>query len=286
MKIEKLSYLVGKMCPARIAETSDAILEALNYLLTENLTDKGRFFQIIVLVKLTPTRTYRKHGARSQQFSYTPETPVTNSEEEILVCSTGALYYYLTVYNRIHPLETVLYNCVFRVKRNLQFNQNYKSILTLIAVPSLLYYYSPTTLCSCRNETIEEEMIYILLDFGYCFADKLSAKGHSSRCRVKTIAAVAKAFQSNPLSLLQLSRLAVRKCMRNIHILVDCYKLPIPRSLQDYVSLKSYNAQVRPWFLKEERSLDSYAAANVKDEVLTRYGIMCRGNKNRCRSTR
>ena len=77
-----------------------------------------------------------------------------------------------------------------------------------------------------------------------------------------------------PPSLLQLARLAVRKCMRDVHVLEDCYKLPIPCHLQDYLSFRSLNAEIRPWFMKNEKpSRIDYMRYNQMYKVLSRFGL-------------
>lgn len=55
-----------------------------------------------------------------------------------------------------------------------------------------------------------------------------------------------------PLSLLQLARQAVRNCMRDVYVLEDCYKLPIPTAMKHYLSFKCINADIRPLFLDNE----------------------------------
>ena len=90
----------------------------------------------------------------------------------------------------------------------------------------------------------------------------------------RTAEKALKMYKTNPSSLLQLSRKAVRNCMREGHVLEDCYKLPIPTLMQDYLSLRCLNAKIRKWIIKEEKpSFTDYEQYDVKKEVLKRYQL-------------
>ena len=118
---------------------------------------------------------------------------------------------------------------------------------------------------------------YLIVNVGYSpkiIADCLRYLHDDGNCESKIIRKVIKAYNARPLSLLQLSRKAVRKCMRDGHVLEDCYKLPIPTSMQDYLSLRCLNAPIRKCILKEEKpSCIDYKNYDFRKEVMERYKI-------------
>lgn len=71
-----------------------------------------------------------------------------------------------------------------------------------------------------------------------------------------------------PLSLKQMAKFAIRRNMRDVHVLADGYTLSIPKTLQVYVSVKSLNAQIHPWYLLK---VEEHIEYNVFTEVCEKY---------------
>lgn len=134
-------------------------------------------------------------------------------------------------------------------------------------------------LCTPLADCCTLYILYILLDLGIAQTAIQRLKDWIIRCDLRNMTPpepliVLLSAMKKPPSLLQLARLAVRKCMRDVHVLEDCYELPVPSHMQDYLSFRSLNAEIRRWFIKEEKpSPIDYAKYNAKYEVLTRYGI-------------
>ena len=159
-----------------------------------------------------------------------------------------------------------------------------KIVLTLSVDPKHLNYpshdwwttvvlFSAPDLCT----QVACNIAYLIVGIGYSpkiIADCLRYLHDYENWESKIIRKVLKAYNARPLSLLQLSRKAVRKCMRDGHVLEDCYKLPIPTSMQDYLSLRCLNAPIRKLILKEEKpSHIDYKNYDFRKEVMERYKI-------------
>ena len=134
-------------------------------------------------------------------------------------------------------------------------------------------------ICTRFNDCCTLHMLYTLLDLGM-FQTVVQLLKHTPALREPQESALSEPMEllltaiKQPPSLLQLARLAVRKCMRDVDVLEDCYKLPIPCHLQDYLSFRSLNAEIRPWLIKKEKpSLTDYTRYNPKYEVLSRCGL-------------
>ena len=134
-------------------------------------------------------------------------------------------------------------------------------------------------ICTSSNDCCTFHMLYTLLDLGMVqtvaqlLKNTPALREPQEAALSESMEDILTAIKQTP-SLLQLARLAVRKCMRDVYVLEDCYKLPIPCHLQDYLSFRSLNAEIRPWFMKNEKpSRIDYMRYNQMYKVLSRFGL-------------
>ena len=139
--------------------------------------------------------------------------------------------------------------------------ENLKNILTLTTnweVNSEPCRSGNFRFCQPLQSCYTTKLIYLLLNLGLNQVVSSKILGWLNKLKKSKISlpdnviALDTAVRQPP-SLLQLARLSVRKSMRDVHVLEDCYKLPIPHHLQDYLSLRSLDAKIRPWFIKKEK---------------------------------
>ena len=221
---------------------------------------------------------------------------------QLIMRPTGVLYYYFRLFGITTPLldmamveeydDSLDELTLFR--NNSLFSDDFitirtgvKNILTLAAKNESfslcgwqwwrLLFLSQSLLC---QEQLYFYFSYLLMDIGYLDVRStdflLDILQHFVRRQEEAtmIVRALKAYKSNPLSLSQLCRRAIRNCMREGHVLEDCYKLTVPASIQDYVSLRSLNAPIRKWIIKEEKpSFVNYKQYDAKKEVLERYQL-------------
>ncbi|XP_067939295.1 uncharacterized protein [Watersipora subatra] len=162
---------------------------------------------------------------------------------------------------------------------------NIKNYLTLAAKVSKLtmntnqwWYQVFVYLHADEREEMWGELTYTLLDLGYIDDESakfiLSWRGFLTGERVEGALNAVEKYLKQPLSLKQLIRKVVRGCMREVAVLEDCYKLTLPRPLQDYLSLRSLQADIRRWILgKEPLSLLYNENYSSKEEVECRYNL-------------
>ena len=160
--------------------------------------------------------------------------------------------------------------------------RNVEAILTLSARLNTTGALGPQyqlQFCKTPKNCCTLYMLYVLLDLGMVQTVVQLFK-HTPSLREPQESALSEPMEllltaiKQPPSLLHLARLAVRKCMRDVHVLEDCYKLPIPCHLQDYLSFRSLNAEIRLFFIKKEKpSPIDYTMYNPKYEVLSRCGL-------------
>ena len=123
------------------------------------------------------------------------------------------------------------------------------------------------------------EPLYILIELGYIYSLRAVTAQFISCWRAqvdtregKLVLDVLQIGQTRPLSLKQLAMINVRNCLPICSVLKSCYALPIPKCLQDYLSLKKLNAEIRSWIIEEgDHDNDDACSYNPKAEVLARY---------------
>lgn len=190
--------------------------------------------------------------------------------------SAGVLYCYLQLFKRDFPMQSYLTGFTplpYPIIYFGRFAARERTILNLITLTANATDYR-VWVCLIQRSRVHDQywcrMAFILIDLGLFWRRNLRLFFRRA-CKCKSIIGkVVNAARRNPLSLQQMSRLTIRSSMRDIHILADCYTLPIPKTLRDYVSLKSLDAEIRPWYLhqKEEPS-----QVDLIDQVLVRYNI-------------
>lgn len=200
--------------------------------------------------------------------------PGALTTDRIVTKTTGVIYYYAKLYPRTFDLcETLSDDTPLGV----MMEGNIRSILTLAAKTSAinLLALDSSSGCTCCANIVDsavkdaELLMFDMVDIGHRnFNYSNQAMG-----KFTFFQSAIHAVRTNPYSLLQIARLAIRRSMRDVHVLEDCYKLPIPKSLQDYVSLRSLKAPIRSWFLKSEIPSLAYDNYNAQEEVLARYNI-------------
>ena len=109
-----------------------------------------------------------------------------------------------------------------------------------------------------NNQIPSRKLLYIILDLRV-FSNKtifqashaaISAR-HPNTYDCNMVSAITTAARM-PSSLKQLTRLAVRAEMKDVIIIEDSYKLPLPACLQDYVSLRNLEATIRSHYIVEK----------------------------------
>ena len=219
-------------------------------------------------------------------YSYSPHyvlEPPRFSKPSALRCimrgATHMLYYCLKFNPACLPISGIfelLGHC------NEYSLRNVKNILTMSTGQDETRDLGPQyrlEICTPLNDCCTLHMLYTLLDLGMVQTVVQLLKT-TPALREPQEPALSEPMEllltaiKQPPSLLHLARLAVRKCMRDVDVLEDCYKLPIPCHLQDYLSFRSLNAEIRLFFIKKEKpSPIDYTMYNPKYEVLSRCGL-------------
>ena len=261
MTKEQILLTLGNICPETASEDLDVVNEVIMYYL--ELNDESGLSSHCV----STTKDYTYY---SQSVWLHPAM-----RDNCL----QFFYYYLKYYHFSYSTN--------RVSELLQATstQTLSKMSDVLTLTAQLNETDVTTsvgnfiFCFPSWSCVTMDVIYLILDLGLNIPQMVDLKFwlnnsvKKSKQLPKSIVALNTAVNQPP-SLLQLARLSVRKCMRDVHVLEDCYKLPIPHHLQDYLSLRSLNAKIRPWFMKQERTtLIDYEEYNPKYEVLSRCGI-------------
>ena len=120
------------------------------------------------------------------------------------------------------------------------------------------YRTTPTPTQTTKFTDVNKELLYIILDL-QDFSNKTIFQASHSAISVRQpntydsdmISAITTAARTPP-SHKQPTRLSVRAEMKDVTIIEDSYKLPLPTCLQDYVSLRNLEATIRSHYIVEK----------------------------------
>ena len=175
------------------------------------------------------------------------------SEETILASyasgdNTSTLSTYFRICSRLLDLNKLLYLCMDIVFNNYAL-ENIFNILTVradLTILSPLHFHRFQDYANPLELSNSGSFIDIIIDLG--ISNNLLRwiyENLQDKCRDTKRREAIKLSATSPLSLKQLARICIRKNMKDISVMRDCYKLPIPAVLQDYLSLWHINAKIR-----------------------------------------
>ena len=205
------------------------------------------------------------------------QADVKTDSDVIMRTPTGGLYYYLRYFRRDFDLQRILItHKPLSEEYSDEFDQfveetNLLNILTLSAKVDKHLIWARLISNNPNFKNYYGKIFFALLDLGIFCGKKTCKLFDRANCLCENFleSCVAK-VRSRPLSLQKLARLAIRAQMKDVEILEDCYKLPLHKHLQDYVSLRCLHAQVRPWFLGY---VEPHMCYHVTRELTKEYDI-------------
>lgn len=218
------------------------------------------------------------HKMANTSLSQAPKSKISHARP-ILDLPPGGLYHYLTLYSRTFRVEEFLLQLPLPIdfltdelEEGLNIcGFNIASLLTVTAKtsPAALWHHLVIN-NTCRQQNWHW-LACVLMDIGLVCLNYQGDLFENAECRCRRSTELAyKAVRSRPLMLKQLARLAIRNCMKDVDVVTDCYKLPLKKELQDYVSLRCLNASIRPWLLGEVQGHFCYKSTFA---LIERYNL-------------
>lgn len=175
----------------------------------------------------------------------------------------GALYYYL-------EQQRVLGEGLSQLVSSFRWCVNLKR---LNGARNLLYIMSEVPKCTLAHiisSSFDESIMgitFAMIEIGiFCYHNNCVCDDRPTNEKFDLLISKIK---MQPLSLQQLARLVVRKTMKDVDLVTDSYKLPIPKLLQRYVNLRFLNASIAGMYF-DNYEPEKYDIVSV---INGRYGM-------------
>ncbi|KAF6038383.1 hypothetical protein EB796_003286 [Bugula neritina] len=196
------------------------------------------------------------------RFSKPVQEKLLRYLEQASSFKSGILYNFIRLYPEAKSNSFMV--PAFRFAVNYHHYRGARNLLYLIAC------MPPCTLAYIVSSSYDEEMLPIalaMIEIGIV-CQHVNCADDQRPVNKKFDKLISKA-KENPLSLQQLCRLKIRSRLSNVDVVRDCYKLPLPRLLQDYVGLRFLNPSIANQFFSGFKRL-SY---DVTYDIKRRYDV-------------